>query len=342
MSKRRRTRRATARRASAGRRGPPLGLLVGLGALAIVAAVALGWWLLRAREQAATESAAAVIGGTMGCRNLPAFTDRLGYTDRLAVSTSEQDYAGLVIFDGRVPLDADPAERDIHQEPSWDDAGTLGPFVLDRAGDIYTAPVPRTAVSDTPAGSLNTIYRVDGDTGELAPFLTLPGAADASSENPFGILGITYDCDANALYVSTVAGSDRQTERGKIVRVDLATKTVTDEVVDIDAIGLAVFQGRNEKRLYVGLARSAEVGSVALDSAGHATGEFRSDIALDELSAPFGEPRVRRVSFEQATMTLYVVPFSFTLRAVSDLQQVTVRYGYDAERDAWVEFPAVN
>jgi len=39
-------------------------------------------------------------------------------------------------------------------------------------------------------------------------------------------------------------------------------------------------------------------------------------------------------------MTLFVVPFAFNLRAVSEQQQVTLRYGYDAERDSWVPFPA--
>lgn len=333
MSKRRRNPRVASRRAARRARSLQRGFLLALGLCVLLGGAALGWWLLRDRAQAA-----GVLGGVTGCRALPRFSERLGYGGRLAVSTSEREYAGLVIFDGRVPLTASPAERDIHQEPSWDDAGTLGPFTLDREGHIYTAPVPRTAVSDNPPGSLNTIYRVDSDSGELAPFVTLPGAPSAGTENPFGILGIAYDCDTDALYVSTVAGSSRQAEQGKVVRVDLATKAITDEVVGVDAIGLAVFQGRAEKRLYMGLARSSEVGSVALDSAGHAVGAFRSDLTLDEREAPFGEPRVRRISFDQATMTLYVVPFSFNLRAVSEQQQIILRYAYDAEEDRWAPF----
>jgi hypothetical protein len=147
-----------------------------------------------------------------------AFRHTIGYADRLGISTSERLYRGLVIFDGRVPVTTDPALRDIHQEPSWDDAGTLGTFVIDRDGHIYTAAVPRTAVSDNPPGSLNVIYRIDSDTAELQPFITLPGAPAGSSDNPFGILGMTYDCDTHALYVSTVAGSTRQAEQGRIVR----------------------------------------------------------------------------------------------------------------------------
>jgi len=345
MRKRRQT--ATLRKRRTTASAPPNAvrgfLLLAVGVIVLLAVAGAGWWMTRHAEQAsrAPTQSSGIIGGVTGCRGMPRFATRLGYADRLGISTSERLYRGLVIFDGRVPVTTDPALRDIHQEPSWDDAGTLGTFVIDRDGHIYTAAVPRTAVSDNPPGSLNVIYRIDSDTAELQPFITLPGAPAGSSDNPFGILGMTYDCDTHALYVSTVAGSTRQSEAGRIVRIDLASGEISDEVIGIDAIGLAVFQGRTGKRLYVGLARSADVGSVELDAAGHATGEFRIDLTLDEQVTTFADPRVRRISFDQTNMTLFVVPFTFNLRAVSEQQQVTLRYGYDAERDTWVPFPDV-
>lgn len=318
--------------------------LLALGAVLLVGALGLGWWLANGTSGAPANlpvptPVAGAMGSVTGCRGIPRFARQLGYANRLGIGTGERQYSGLVIFDGRVPVTADPAMRDIHQEPSWDDAGTLGPFVLDRDGNIYTAAVPRTAVSDNPPGSLNVVYRIDSDTAELQPFVTLPGVPAGSSENPFGILGMTYDCDTHALYVSTVAGSTRLSEQGRVLRIDLASKEISDEVLGIDAIGLAIFRGRAEKRLYIGMARSAEVGSVALDAAGHAVGSFRSDLTLNEAAINFGEPRVRRIGFDQTNMTLFVVPFAFNLRAVSEQQQVTLRYGYDAERDSWVPFP---
>ncbi len=343
MGKRRRTVRPGTRRPAAAP-SPSAGrgvLLLAAGVVALLAIAGAGWWMTRSAENAvpaAPTRQASVIGGVTGCRGIPRFAVRLGYADRLGISTSERLYRGLVIFDGRVPVTADPAQRDIHQEPSWDDAGTLGPFVIDRDGHIYTAAVPRTAVSDNPPGSLNVIYRIDSETAELQPFVTLPGAV-GSSDNPFGVLGLAYDCDTHVLYASTVAGSTRQAEQGRIVRIDLTSREISDEVIGIDAIGLAVFQGRAGKRLYIGLARNAEVGSVALDADGHATGEFRIDLTLDERLANFAEPRVRRIGFDQTNMTLFVVPFAFNLRAVSEQQQVILRYGYDAERDSWVPFP---
>ncbi len=305
-------------------------LLAGIGGL--------GWWLLRGQavgRNQVDQSPVTTIGGVMDCRGIPRFSERLGYTDRLGISTSERTMVGLVIFDARVPLDADLAQRDLHQEPSWDAAGTLGSFVLDRQGHIYTAPVPRTAVSDNPPGTQNTIYRVDSDSGELAAAITLSDAPPISEQNPFGILGLTYDCDQDALYVSSVAGSTLTEERGRIIRVDLASGATSEEVVGVDAIGLGVFRGVHGKRLYFGLARESALASVALDDAGHALGEIRTELALGDVAPGIGEPKVRRISFDQDTMTLYIVPFNFNLRAVSEQQQVIVRYRYNAQTDTW-------
>ncbi len=310
--------------------------------LLLVIGLGSGWWLIGrsvSSESNAAPSSSGSIGGVADCRALPRFNERLGYKDRLGISTSERNYVGLVIFDGRIPLTAPVSERDLHQEPSWSEAGTLGPFVLDRQGHIYTAPVPRTAVSDNPPDVQNTIYRVDSDTAVMQPYLTLPDTPPASPQNPFGILGMAYDCDSDALYVSTVAGSTLSAEQGQIVRVDLETGTVTPQVVGVDAIGLAVFRGVQGKRLYFGLARESTLASVALDAEGHAVGDIRTELNLTDYAGGMGEPKVRRISFERETMTLYIVPFNFNLRAVSEQQQVIVRYHYDQQRDGWVFMP---
>lgn len=332
-------RRAAVASRSAQRSVPVVWLVSGL---LLVIGFGSGWWLIgrtASSESNAVPASAGSIGGVTGCRELPRFSERLGYKDRLGISTSERNYVGLVIFDGRIPITAPVSERDLHQEPSWSEAGTLGPFVLDRQGHIYTAPVPRTAVSDNPPDVQNTIYRVDSDTAVMQPYLTLPDAPPTSAQNPFGILGIAYDCDSDALYVSTVAGSTLSAEKGQIVRIDLDTGTVSPQVVGVDAIGLAVFRGVQGKRLYFGLARESALASVALDAEGHAVGEIRTELNLADHARGMGEPKARRISFDRETMTLYIVPFNFNLRAVSEQQQVIVRYRYDPQHDGWMVVP---
>lgn len=315
--------------------------LIGGAVLLAAALIALGMGARRALAPAAAPTLEPAIGNVMGCQQLPAFTDRLGYTNRLAISTSERTYDGLVIFDGQVSLDAPLEQRDIYQDPSWASAGTLGPFVRDAAGNIFTAPVPRTALGDIPAGSQNTIYRVDTNSAAMTPFLTLPDSPEASAANPFGILGLTYDCESNALYVSTVAGSTSGEERGRILRVDLATQAVTEQVTGVDAIGLGVFRGDEGKRLYFGLAREPALASVALDANGDATGEIRDELSVADAGGGIGEPRVRRVNFTgTSTMVLFVVPFNFNLRAVSEQQQVVLRYEYDPASGGWARAAA--
>ncbi len=347
MSRKRRATPATGRgskraavASGSARRSIPVAWLVS--GLLLMIGVGSGWWLIgrtTSSENGAVSAWAGSIGGVADCRELPRFSERLGYKDRLGISTSERNYVGLVIFDGRMPLTTSVSERDLHQEPSWSEAGTLGPFVLDRQGHIYTAPVPRTAVSDNPPDVQNMIYRVDSDTAVMQPYLTLPDTPPASPQNPFGILGMAYDCDSDALYVSTVAGSTLSAEQGQIVRVDLNTGTVSPQVVGVDAIGLGVFRGVQGKRLYFGLARESALASIALDAEGHAVGEIRIELSLADHAGGMGEPKVRRVSFERETMTLYIVPFNFNLRAVSEQQQVIVRYRYDQQNDGWVVVP---
>jgi hypothetical protein len=76
---------------------------------------------------------------------------------------------------------------------------------------------------------------------------------------------------------------------------------------------------------------------VALDANGDATGEIRDELSVADAGAGIGEPRVRRVNFTGASsMVLFVVPFNFNLRAVSELQQVVLRYEYDLAGDTWV------
>jgi len=64
-------------------------------------------------------------------------------------------------------------------------------------------------------------------------------------------------------------------------------------------------------------------------------GEIRTELAVADTAAGLGEPKIRRISFDRETMQLYIVPFNFNLRAVSEQQQVITRYRYVPESDGW-------
>lgn len=272
------------------------------------------------------------IGGGGACQALPRFAATLGVGPRAMFGTSAKGVKGLAVVD---PDAAAAGRAPVYQHPTWDDAGYLGPFVYDRKGDIYVAPVPLVSLEDNPPALQNRVYRVDSASQALALFVDLPAAAPPSGANPFGVIGLAYDCDGERLYAASVAGSGPDAQRGRIYAVDLATKHVEIVRDGLDAFGVAVFNGVHGKRLYYGLAREPELYSIALDAAGAAVGEPRRELSLAD--APGGtRDKIRRIRLSDGpTMALHAYDFGYSLQVASERAERVFEYSYDASADAW-------
>jgi hypothetical protein len=172
----------------------------------------------------------------------------------------------------------------------------------------------------------------------MAALLDLPAVRPPSQTNPYGLMGLAYDCQTRSLYLSSVAGSSRDMEAGRLFRVDLRgpAPQVAAQLDGVDAIGLGVFAGAQGKRLYFGSARTSEVRSVALDEAGDFTGAPRVELTLAEHD-PRGDDKARRLTFDAAgTLRVDAMKFNFNLVATSEHRQNAYRYLYDRAKDAWV------
>jgi hypothetical protein len=267
-------------------------------------------------------------GGVDGCRRSPSFVASLALAGQPALATSLTNVKGLAILYGS------PDHQQVYQHETWDDAGFLGPFITDRNGNIYTAPVPLVSLQDNPPELQNRVYRVDSDTQAMSLLVELPPAPVASGGNPFGAVGLAYDCDTESLYVTSVAGSTAKAEVGRIFQVDLRTATVAAQVDGVDAIGVGVFNGTSGKRLYYGSARRAEVDSVALDDSGAFAGEARREVALGAVVRG-GRDTVRRIRFGTTDMTFQLMDFSYSLQVAGERQEDEVTLTYDVATDAW-------
>jgi hypothetical protein len=312
-------------------RGPllTLGLLAGgLGLAAVV------WWAMQGGSPPAPVDRP--IGGVYGCRAMPAFVQAQGFGGQAALSTSEQQYTGLVLIDG-----AGGENPRIYQHPSWSSAGHLAPIQLDRRGNVFVVPAPQINVLENPAAEQNAVYRVDGTSGEMARHVELPAAAPPSDQNPFGALGLAYDCDTDSLYVSSVAGSTRREERGRLFRVDAQSPAILAQRDGVDAMGVGVFNGRDGKRLYYGLARAPEIWSIPLDARGDFAGEPRLELSLEGLG-PRGDDKARRIRFDGTEMTIHGIEFNFNLVAPTEKQETLYRFSYDAAGDQWVRVDGVE
>lgn len=310
---------------------------IGLAVLLLIVGVAV-WVGTRARPEgprgeptAAPTVAAVAIGPVDGCRAGPRFQSALGLGPRAALVTALTDVKGLAVLDP----DGNEGRGRVYQHATWDDAGFLGPFITDRHGHIYTAPVPLVSLVDNPPEQQNRIYRVDSDTQQMALYVELPWAQPPSGANPFGVVGLAYDCETESLYASSLAGSTAREEVGRLFRVDLTTGQVAAHYDGVDAMGVAVFNGADGKRLYYGLARRPEVWSVGLDAAGNFVGEPRLEFSYAQHVAG-GRRTARRIRFQGGdTMVLNLMDFNYTLQVAGQRREDLLFYRYDPAAARW-------
>lgn len=331
-------------RARTGRRRATVTAVVAVGGVLLLA------WLTRAGRSGAppgadsdggTGSGSTVVGerttfgGVDGCRRSPEFVAGLGLAGQPALATSLTNVKGLAILHG------DPAAPQVYVHETWDDAGFLGPFITDRHGHIFTAPVPLVSLDDNPPELQNRVYRVDTATQTLSLFAELPGVPAPPGGNPYGTVGLAYDCDTESLYATSLAGSTATAELGRIYQIDLPTARIVGQLDGVDAVGAGVFAGVGGKRLYYGSARRPEVASIALDDRGAFVGAPRREIALGALVRA-GRDTVRRIRFVRDEMTLSLMDFTYSLQAAGERQEDVLILVYDAARDAWTPQEGVH
>jgi len=261
------------------------------------------------------------------CKRSPKFRDSEGFSARSILSTAERGVKGAIM----VEIEQNGQAGRSYQHPSWDDAGYLGHVVLDRGGYVYTFPAPHVSLIDNPPELQNIIYRIDSATAEMTRFYTLTAPAQDSSVNPFGLMGLAYDCDTESLYAASVAGSTRDATLGQIVRIDLASREVRFRYEGVDAFGLGIYVGLTGKRLYYGLARAPEIYSIGVDEAGDLLDDVRLEITLPDPTL-----KARRLVFSRdGTLEVRSRPFDFNLIVTSERPEVVFRYAFDQGSQRW-------
>lgn len=110
-------------------------LLLGLG---MVAGIGVAVALIFALVQAMRGLTAPALARVEECRGFPQFTTspEYGFRGGIVASTSIPERMGLVLLD---PLRGS-GQGFQHPNGTWDDAGWLGPFVSDEAGEYLCGP----------------------------------------------------------------------------------------------------------------------------------------------------------------------------------------------------------
>lgn len=267
-------------------------------------------------------------GDVYDCARIPAFVSKLGMQQPVAIDTSLTQYPGLVLRELR-------GQQRLFQHSGWKITGQVGSTVRDAQGNIYLIPVPIVSLATNPLERRNIVYKVDSQTGVMTEFVELPIPIELSQGNPFGTMGITLDCQTASLYVSSVAGSSPAKINGTIYRIDLANGKIADSYSGVDAIGIAVFNLPNEKRLYFGDARSSSLFSVKLKS----TGDFiigskpRHELSL--LTVKNGDStQIRKIHFPRTNQGNHIMSLEeteFSYRLIAELHARQKKYNFELQ-----------
>lgn len=266
------------------------------------------------------------------CKFSPSFITTYQLKQPVAIDFTQKGFTGFRMIE----VNNGQTGR-ILQLPSWDDAGHLGLYTTDRKGNLYTTPIPHISLQENKPEQQNKVYKVDTNSGEMEVFVDLPWKSPPSLNNPYGALGLAYDCDTESLYVSSIAGSGRKEELGQIFQIDLKSGQILNTFEGFDVIGLGVFTTKTGKKLFCGSARDSEIYSIDLDeNSGAFSGDVEFVLSLVEQEGGDFDKGHRIRFFEDNRMEVKGVDFNYSLMVASDPMRNIYNFSYDLEKDDWV------
>lgn len=274
-------------------------------------------------------------GDSESCVRKPRFIKTVGMQQPVAIDTKQSRLPGVVIRELK------GAKRSF-RHPTWEQSGHVASTARDSNGNIFVVPFPSISLDINPLEKRNTIYKIDTITGKMSPFIELPIIGKASQRNPFGTMAITFECESNSLYVSSVANSTPSEIRGGIYKVDPETAEIDSQLSGVDAIGVAIFNTGDGKRLYYGDARSSSVYSLPLMENGGFSPLETARFEFSLLRVKNGDStQVRKIRFLRDKQNGYKLvatetEFSFRLLAESGRRFRDYEFLWDQSSGKWL------
>ena len=266
------------------------------------------------------------------CKRQPLFINKFGFDPtRAAISTSERHIMGVALIE----LDLKTGQRGkIHQQPSWRDAGYMSGIAIDELGNVYAIPAPTVNILYNKPEEQNWVYKIDAQSGEMKRFVELPAAASPTVQNPYGTLGIFYDCDTRTLFVSSVLGSTQSTEKGRIFAVELSTQKISIVAENIDIMGIGIAKIGNKRLLMMGKTRSSDIYSLELDANNKPISKPNFAFTLDDLG-PRGDDRARKIRYINNNLQINATSFYYNLTAPTEKPETAYTFTYNPAQQKW-------
>jgi hypothetical protein len=263
------------------------------------------------------------------CAGIPAFTKTLGFTN-IAFSSSEKKIMGITLLSNyKMPF------QTMYQDSSWKKAGWIGPLVTAPNGAVWCAPVPIINILYNKPEAQNNVYQINPKTGKMDLAVALPVANKPTVENPYGILGLAYNCEANCVYATSVLGSSRKEEKGVIYCISTIDNTVIDKLPWGDAFGVGVSFKEGFRKIYFGSARTSDVYSIGITEEGKFIGTPELAFSLQGLG-PRGDDKAKKIREDkQGNLIISGFEFNFNLTAPTEIQENKYLFSWNDETKKW-------
>lgn len=266
---------------------------------------------------------------SQNCSGFPKFVHTLELKQsQWAFSTSSSKELGISIISlAKSGKRGDHDNEVLYRHETWDDFGYLGAIARDRLGNIFVAPTAKVNSLHNPKENQNTLMVISSDNGILQPFVTLTTKNNYATYNPFGIIGLHYDCGSDKLIASTLYHSTEQNELGEIFVIDPNDKTYRQIIKNVDAMGVAVFHSPESTFLLYASARDSRIMAVELTNELKAIGSPREVFNLAGLG-PRGDDKGRKIVVKSNIVEIYGTSFFFNLSAPSVIgeNKYTLKY----------------
>jgi hypothetical protein len=270
-------------------------------------------------------------GGIKDCRAMPTFVQKIGFDlSKSAFSTSERKKMGLCF----VEL-SETGENKIYQHPSWKKAGYLSAMAITEKSEIFCVPTPVINTLYNKAAEQNFLYKISANSQELTKVLELPILAKANANNPYGLVGLAYDCDSKVLYASSLMGSTSEKENGVVFAIQTSDMMVIGQLTDIDVMGIGLIQKGNEKRLMLGSTRNGTIQSIALDEKGNFKEKPSYEFSLEGLGQR-GDDIAKKIRMtSDGTLTITGIQFYYNLTAPTEKPESKYIFKYIPLQQQW-------
>jgi len=240
------------------------------------------------------------------CVKMPEFLAQLHIPQPVMIDLSQQHYKGIALLYGK------QMQHVLHPK-LWEKYEHFSTYTLDRRGNIFLIPTPLISIRPTTFNLQKNLYQLDSRTGKLNIFMHFDDV-HPSSNNPYGLSAIAYDCDDNTLWVASLDETDYAQQHGVIYHIDIATKQILKRIDGVDALTLGIVKSKEGKYLLLGAAR--DNGLYAYDMAGLKDNNATVPKPKKLLELPNDNEHIRKIKIKgHNKLELQSIPFSYTLIA---------------------------